>query len=132
GSQLVQPSDIEICDDASNDGVATFDLTSVESVMLNSQNPNDFLITYHHLFDDAQNGTNSITNPEDYQNTNSPYEQIIYIRVQRLDSPDCISTTQVRLVVNALMNPQVFSVDGSNTICVDFDTNELQSGVTLS
>lgn len=132
GPQLVQPSDIEICDDASNDGIATFDVTSVESEMLNSQNPDDFLITYHYLFDEAQNGTNAITNPEDYQNINSPYEQVIYIRVQRLDSPDCISTTQVRLVVNVLMNPQVFSVDGSTTICVDFDTDELQSGVTLT
>src|SRR5690606_9487012 len=117
---------------ASNDGIATFDLTSVESEMLNSQNPDEFLITYHILFDEAQIGTNAITNPEEFQNANSPFEQIIYIRVQRLDSPDCISTTQVRLVVNALMSPQVFSVDGSDTICVDFDTNELQSGVTLT
>ncbi len=132
GPQLLQPTDMEFCDDVSNDGIATFDLTSVEPEMLNSQNPDEFLITYHYLFNEAQNGTNAIANPQEYQNLSSPFEQIIYIRVQRLDSPDCISTTQVQLVVNPLMQPEVISVDGSNTICVDFNTNELQSGLTLT
>lgn len=132
GIELTEPSDLSICDGVLNDGIGTFDLTSLESDMLHNQNPDDFLISYHNLFDEAQNGTNAIANPQNYQNLNSPFEQLIYIRVQGLDTPDCISTTQVRLVVNALMRPQVFSVDGRYTICVDFGSNELQSGLTLT
>lgn len=132
GVQLIQPSDINACDDVSNDGIATFNLTTVETQMLGGQNADLFLITYHLSSNDALNGNNAIGNPQSYQNSGSPFQQIIYIRVQRVNSPDCVNTTQVRLVVNALMNPDIFSVNGNNTICVDFETNELQSGLMLS
>ena len=66
------------CDDDSNDGIATFDLTQVTTQI--AQGSSQVLnITYYLLEDDANNQTNQIPNITDFQNTVNP--QTIYYNV---------------------------------------------------
>lgn len=131
GVELINPEPIEVCDDVSNDGIATFDLTAVENELLNNQNPNLFVISYHTSYNDAQNNTAAIATPANYQNTNSPFAQTIYIRVERTNSSDCSSIAQVQLIVNVLPEPEIFTSNGNNTICVDYETNQVENPLLL-
>ena len=72
-----QPSDLAICDDISNDGIAEFDLNVLNPEVLGGQNPADFSVTYHINQANADNGTNALNMP--YTNVTNP--QLIYIRV---------------------------------------------------
>ena len=74
-----QPSDILICDD-DNDGFIQFDLTIQDAVVLGSQNPSDYILTYHVLQADADTGSNPIVNVSNYTNTSNP--QQIYVRLE--------------------------------------------------
>lgn len=133
GAQATQPNAWEVCDyDGTNDGITTFDLTTLDSVVLNGQNPADFLVTYHLTAGGALNGTNSITNPENHQNTLSPNQQTIHIRVKNINFvTSCVATTTVLLKVEKLLEPVITTVDGSNTICVNFETGVVERTLTL-
>ncbi|MDN3494181.1 choice-of-anchor L domain-containing protein, partial [Winogradskyella bathintestinalis] len=51
---IISPaSDLESCDDDSNDGIAEFDLSSQSSTILGSQPSSDFTVSYHLNFQDA-------------------------------------------------------------------------------
>lgn len=128
-----QPNNIEVCDyDGENDGITEFDLTALDSQVLNGQDPADFSVSYYMTGADANNGTNPITNPTNFQNTIA-YNQTIYIRVINNEVPnECYATTTVDLVVYPLLKPEIYSIDGLNTICVDFITGELQNQITLA
>lgn len=133
GAQATQPDVWEVCDyDGTNDGVSTFDLTTLDSVVLNGQNPADFLVTYHLTAAGALNGTNAITNPESHQNTLSPNQQTIHIRVKNINFvTSCVATTTVLLRVEKLLEPVITTVDGSNTICVNYETGIVERTLTL-
>ena len=73
-----QPNDMEICDD-DNDGLAVFDLTQNDSIILNGQ-PN-VTVTYHITQADAMQGVSPIPNPQTYSNI-VPFHQTIYARAQ--------------------------------------------------
>src|SRR5690554_8133273 len=77
-----QISDYEICD-VNADGFGTFDLTTKIDEILNGENPSDYLITFHEVYDDAQFGANAIITPV-YWNIN-PYLQVMYVRVENLN-----------------------------------------------
>ena len=70
------PIDLFACDE-NNDGFATFDLTVNNAIVLGSQNPADFQITYHLTQADAANNTNPIPNPNAYTSSNT----VIFVRV---------------------------------------------------
>ncbi|MEP5936210.1 MAG: choice-of-anchor L domain-containing protein, partial [Winogradskyella arenosi] len=65
-----QISDFIYCDDPSNDGVETFDLTAKNNEVLASVPPSNYLISYHYSNEDALNNNNPITTP--IENTSSP------------------------------------------------------------
>ena len=46
-------SDYEVCDDVSNDGVETFDLTTMDTEVLNAVPPANYNISYHYTNADA-------------------------------------------------------------------------------
>ena len=71
------PVDIFI-DEGDENGLAQFDLTVNESLMLGAQDPTVFLFSYHLTFEDAQQDNSPIVNPEAYQNVENP--QTIYVR----------------------------------------------------
>lgn len=134
GIELVEPSNLITCDFfENNDGVEVFDLTTVETEILNGQDSSLYNVTYHFTEDGALSGTNLINNPEAYQNDSSPYAQTIYIRVEDLNlMTDCIAVTSLDLEVIPLLEPIIQSVNGSNTLCVDFNTDELLNTLVLT
>ncbi|MBT8286798.1 MAG: PKD domain-containing protein, partial [Bacteroidia bacterium] len=92
------PPDLEICDDASNDGFGNFDLESQTATVLGAQNPADFTVTYHETQADADADINPLVSP--YTNTSNP--QTIYFRVEENVNPSCYGTSFFQLIVNPL------------------------------
>lgn len=134
GIQITKPGDVSVCDNEDeNDGIATFNLEDFESEILNGQNPLDFQITYHLSAFTAQIGTNAIQNPTEHKNTASPYLQTIFIRVENINSTnDCIGLTNVNLIVEPILKPRIITgPDNNNTICVNYQTGEVERSLTL-
>lgn len=91
-----EPENILVCDDETNDGLETIDLSVQNSSILNGQSDLDNTITYHLSQTDAENNTDSI--PEDFTNTENP--QTIYVRLENNYYPDCYTTTSFQVIVN--------------------------------
>ena len=84
---------IVTCDDESGDGIEDFDFTNLSNVILDSssQDPNDFIVTYHESLSDAQTGTSPIQSP--YLATDGT---VVYVRVEDVNAVNsnsgCAST----------------------------------------
>lgn len=101
---LIPPlNDIAFCDDSSNDGFFIFNLTTQETDILSGQG--SFIITYHNTIDDAQNNTNAISDPVNYQNTTSP--ETIYVRLENPLNPNCFDLGIFDIEVLTIDPPQV-------------------------
>ena len=87
------PNNIEVCDDASNDGIATFHLEIQTQTILGTQSTDDFTVSYHLNLTDAEAGDNPIASP--YNSTN----QTIFVRVENNDT-SCYSLTSFSLIVD--------------------------------
>jgi gliding motility-associated-like protein len=126
------PNPVIECDyDGTNDGFYPFDLTSLNPEVLNGQDPNTYQVSYYWNALDAQDGFNPIADPSAFINTTA-YNQTIYIRVTNVNIPDvCFATTSFDYTVSPILKPVITSVDGLNTICVDFETGILQNQITL-
>ncbi len=126
------PIPVTACDyDGNNDGFYTFDLTALNAEVLNGQNPNAYAVSYYLTSQDAQNGMNALDNPETFINSTA-YNQTIYIRVANSNVPNsCFATTTFNYTVSPILKPIISSIDGINTICVDFETGEVQNQVIL-
>ncbi len=85
------------CDDATNDGKETFDLTTQTPIILGSQSASDFNITYHLSQEKADSNTQAVTDGAVFANTLNP--QTIYARVENKLSPTCFATTNFQLIV---------------------------------
>lgn len=129
---LPDSTPFQICDtDSVNNGMFEFDLTTVEPEVLNGQNPAQFIITYHELLTDAEDGLNPIAAPTAYTNTVAD-AQTIYVRVvNSLTSTPCDAITQIDIIVERLPEPVIESDNDYDTICVDFVTGNVNSSVTL-
>ncbi|PZR16248.1 MAG: hypothetical protein DI539_17655 [Flavobacterium psychrophilum] len=92
--QATQPADIVLCDETGN-GTALFNLTTQNSVIVGSQEPDNYLITYHISFEDAETGSYSID--ENFTNTSNP--QTIFARMEAINS-ECYAITSFNLIVN--------------------------------
>ncbi|WP_323789827.1 choice-of-anchor L domain-containing protein [Psychroserpens sp.] len=90
-------SDYLLCDDASNNGIETFDLSTKDYEVLISVPPSNYNISYHASELDAQNGVNAL--PNSYQNTSNP--QTIYIRIEDVDN-GCLAFSTFNLIVNQI------------------------------
>ncbi|AEH00087.1 T9SS type B sorting domain-containing protein [Lacinutrix sp. 5H-3-7-4] len=93
-----QPSNLELCDDSSNDGVEIFDLTTEEAVILNGQDPANYTVSYYEQPGDVATSTNAIATPGAYPNMSSP--QTIYVRVDDNSNPACFGETSFTITVN--------------------------------
>lgn len=91
-------SPIPMCDDDS-DGKMPFNLEEQTTVVLGSQLPSDFRVTYHETQAEANSNSNPLTSP--FTNT-IPNLQTIFIRVEEIGLESCFETAQFDLVVNPL------------------------------
>lgn len=89
---------IEQCDDPYliNDETASFDLTTMDSNVETALGGTDYTISYYASLENAQNGTNPITNPSEFENTANP--QIIYARATG-GSGGCAGTAEFQIEV---------------------------------
>lgn len=87
---------IELCDDASNDGVEVFDLSGAVTQVLGSQNPSDFNVTIHESVTDANVGAN----PLNLNYTNTSASQTLFARIENSANATCYDTTTIFLLLN--------------------------------
>ena len=127
-------SDYELCDDTSNDGIETFDLTTKNTEVLASVPSSNYTISYHYTNIEAQSGVNSITNP--IQNTTNP--QTIHVRIEDTNN-GCLAFSTFNLIVNALPNindPSPLEVcddqvaNGFTAIDLNIKNDEITNGLT--
>ena len=119
------PSQLASCDD-DFDGFTTFDLTSVEPELFESENPNN-IISYFESVEDLENDTNSIANPQQYNNLSNP--QTVYIKVFNTIA-NCFTYVSLELDVNfppAINANDQFELCETSSGIIDFDevTNQL-------
>ncbi len=124
---IVQPTpevpltidDYSECDDDYN-GITSFDLTTMDATIYGTQNPADYILTYHETMANAEAtpGINPIVQPQlsNYVTANTT----IYVRLEGANG--CITTGQFNLVVN--LPPTIASEDGLFEICDDGISND--------
>ena len=126
--------DLIVCDDASNDGLESFDIEVQTPIVLGSFSQSDYLVTYHDSQIDADSGVNRLPSP--YINSISP--QTIFIRVESIANGACYETTSFDLVVNSLpvISPLTDYIlcddasDGNDTNgFVEFDLTSLDNDI---
>ncbi|WP_178989221.1 T9SS type B sorting domain-containing protein [Winogradskyella schleiferi] len=86
---------VEACDDVNNDGTSSFDFTDKNSEALLTQDAAAYNVRYFENAEDADLGTNEITFP--YTNTSNP--QLIYVRVENSQNPNCFDVNSFELQV---------------------------------
>ncbi|WGD33953.1 choice-of-anchor L domain-containing protein [Olleya sp. YS] len=109
-------SDIEVCDDASNDGQETFDLSTKSNEIVSVLPPATYSITYHGSQSAAENDQNSFVTIT----SNSPV-QPIYYNAQDTAS-GCIYIGTFNLIINpfpTITNPTPLSVCSSGGASVN-------------
>ena len=96
--------DIEVCDDA-NDGndtngfVQSIDLESQTPIILGTQDPANFTVTYHEDLIDATNGTAPLSSP--YANTTAD-QQTIFVRVTNNTTGCFVDRLSFEVVIHPL------------------------------
>ena len=124
-----QPTPLEVCDDAIQDGITQFDLTIKNLEILGNQNSNNFSVSYHSSQMDADTNINQLSSP--YTNTSNP--ETVFVRVEEL-STGGFDTTILNLFVNQA--PNIFSPtplvvnDDDNDGFADFDLTIKDAEIT--
>ncbi len=110
-----------VCDD-DFDGTASFDLTTMDATIYGTQNPVDYILTYHETLADAEAtpGANPIVAPQlsDYVSGNTT----IYVRLEGANG--CTKVGQFDLMVNPLPVIPTEAEDGIFEICDDSNDND--------
>lgn len=123
--------DQEVCDD-DNDGIWSFDLVGLTSLVIDTQNAAQFKVSYHLSQNDANNDINILTSP--YQNVTSP--QTIYTRIENNDNTACFDTSNFNLIVNnsPVVTPIVdlFQCDDDADGFVNFNLTEAEELISAN
>ncbi len=128
--EIEELSDIEICDDTSNDGIATFDLTIQNENIIDD--PMSVTIDYYLSNQDAESAINQIASPGSFTNTQNPQE--IFIRVTNDDSPQCNTIASFIITVTPIND--TLELPGL-TVCNEgfelgtYDLTQIESDLTL-
>ena len=133
---ISQPIDYIVCDDYidPSDGIFQLDLTQYETTILNGQDPLIFLISYYHSQSDAEAGSNAITLSEAQEYITKPDSDKIWVKVVNSNNTVtsvCYALTTIDITIDRSPNPVIGTVNGVNTICVDFTTNNVVRALTL-
>jgi len=119
--QVSTANDLEVCD---ADGIAEFDLSQNDSVVLGSQDPSEFTVSYHLTEQDAIDAVNPL--PTNYTNTSNP--QTIWARLAD-NTQFCFSVTSFQLQftsldINGNISPLVRCDDNTADGITTFDLSE--------
>ncbi|WP_230080321.1 choice-of-anchor L domain-containing protein, partial [Winogradskyella marina] len=111
-------SDLELCDDTSNDGFETFNLSAQNATILGAQSAVDFTVTYHLSFAEADSGDGAL--PSDFPNTANP--QPIFVRVASLGDSNCYTVSETALF-NLVVNDRAIATTPDNIEICDTDND---------
>ena len=128
-----QPDDYIFCDDSSNDGVENFILSTMDAVILGSQSPANYTVSYYESASDANAETNPL--PENYSSGNRQ----IFARVNYQNNVNCFAITDFNLEVKGYLTLNMASefglCEGNNvTVTADlgYDSYSWSDGQTGS
>jgi gliding motility-associated-like protein len=108
-----------VCDvDGTNDGITSFNLTSLSSTVLGTQTGAEFTIAYYESMLNATNQSNALT---------STTLSTVYVRVNNTLASSCYDIKPITIIVNKLPNPT--PIDG--VICIDSKTGTLLNPYTI-
>ena len=115
----IPTSQTTICDtDGTNDGIFSFDLTSLNANALGTQTGSEFSVTYFESFNDANANNNAIT---------STTATTAFIRVSNSLAPYCYDIKQIFILIHKI--PEVTLTDG--IVCIDTATGSLLNSYTI-
>ncbi|MFN3755279.1 T9SS type A sorting domain-containing protein [Flavobacterium sp.] len=123
------PQSLMTCDVDGNpyNGIMSVNLSTYTSSILNGQNPNLYNVRYFTTQANADAGVGSIIPVSNYSATNG---QIIWARVEN-NSTGCYALTTINILVEAIPNTIITTVNNVNNICVDFPTGIVVSPLAL-
>jgi gliding motility-associated-like protein len=108
-----------ICDtDGNNEGYMTFDLTTLNSIILGTQTSSEFSLAYYESLSDANTATNPIT---------STMIQSVFVRVNNSLAPNCFDVKNIIIIVNKLPEP----TPQNGVICIDNVTGNINNPYTI-
>ncbi|MFL0352119.1 T9SS type B sorting domain-containing protein [Xanthomarina sp. GH4-25] len=112
---------MEFDNDTSNDTIE-FDLLSQNTLLLNGQDPVDFIVSYYESEADAEVPTNAIDTSSPYVNQSNP--QIIWVRIDNNTNANsiCYDVKPLTLRVDPI---PAFDLDDLYTICVNLNGTEV-------
>jgi hypothetical protein len=114
----LNPDNLIACDYTNiGDGVESFDLTTYETFIVNSEL--NVSATYYETLEDATDGINSLPNTTNYTNIESP-TQTIYVRVTN-DLTGCFTVLDFDLIVNPI--PNAIAID--DFIACELNTDDV-------
>ncbi|WP_264521814.1 T9SS type B sorting domain-containing protein [Flavobacterium sp. N1994] len=111
----IQPAptpNLVVCDDPSNDGIATFDFTPQTAIALGGNPPANYTVTYHLSQAAADADTGAINPINSFNNTSNP--QTIYIRLEENANHATYGTGNFQLIVNPLPTA---TISGTTAVC---------------
>ncbi|WP_333878897.1 T9SS type B sorting domain-containing protein [Flavobacterium sp.] len=131
GVTATAPATVKVCDDAGNDGLAVFDLSLWQSVVLGNQSATQHTVTFHTSQADAESGTGAL--PLQFQNTVNP--QTLYARVTSASGCYAVASFDLHVVLKPQLHlePVNWLCAGSAialTVPTGFDHYLWSTGVT--
>ncbi|TYB79565.1 T9SS type B sorting domain-containing protein [Bizionia myxarmorum] len=103
-------ADQEQCDDATDgdtaNGQVNIDLIDFNALVLNTQNPADFTVSYHASQANADVGASPL---DDTYYNQIPFQEEIFVRIENKLNPECFDTTSFNISINPL--PTVFDTN---------------------
>lgn len=108
-----------VCDeDGNNDGITSFDLTTVNAAVLGTQSGAEFTVTYYPSLGDAEAQTNAIT---------TTTQTLAFARVSNTLTTNCFAIMPILIRVN--MIPEPAPIGG--IICYDSKNEQLLQAYTI-
>jgi gliding motility-associated-like protein len=116
-----------VCEDEEGSGIGTFDLSILNAEILNGQDPNLYIVTYHESLAEADSGANPIASTTtNYQSPTATLWARVTFPIADPERPfpaGCYAVVEVQLVVNPL---PILALQESYRLCVDAFGNPIE------
>lgn len=127
---IIAQDPLAVCDDSTNNGIETFNLSNQSQSILNNQE--GVLLSYFVTLQEAEEGLNTISNPEQFVNFTNP--QTIYYRLENENNVACYDVGFFDLVVNPIENvitlPNLIACNAGFGMGI-FDLTEIEAQANL-
>ncbi len=131
------PSALLTCDDdATNDGIHVFDLTTTVQVQVLGALPNPnytiaYFYTQPYMTSNTNPGAVQVQDPTHYSNQVAEDDTLWVVVTNTATAAPCRAIVSVPVHVEKKATPFITTTSGSNTLCVEWGSNLLMNGLTL-